>query len=213
MNTEHTDFLTTLTTGNDAIDPALHARLERAAAAGGILDLGYRTLDTPIGSLLLVASDDGLVYIAFEREGHDAVLERLAGEVSPRVLRAPGRLDPAAHELDEYFEGRRVAFDLPLDFRLVHGFRRDTLEQLLRVPYGRTASYTAIDRAAGRPKAARAVGSACANNPIPLVVPCHRIVRSDGVIGEYRGGTEAKRALLALEGAASGQLEMPGFAG
>lgn len=195
------------------VDPALHSRLEREAAANGILDLAYRTLDTPIGSLLLVASEDGLLRIAFDREDHDAVLGRLAGQVSPRVLRAPARLDPVARELDEYFAGRRDAFDLPLDFRLSRGFRRDVLQQLPHIRYGRTASYAAIALAAGRPKAVRAVGTACATNPIPIVVPCHRVVRSDGTIGEYLGGTEAKRTLLRLEapGSAAGQAAFPGF--
>jgi methylated-DNA-[protein]-cysteine S-methyltransferase len=211
MNTKHFDFLASLTARDEALDPALHARLERAAATGDVLDLAYRTLDTPVGSLLLVATGNGLVRVAFDLEGHDAVLERLAGQISPRILRAPARLDTVARELDEYFAGRRSAFDLPLDHRLSHGFRREVLAQLPHIRYGETASYAAIALAAGNPKAVRAVGSACATNPIPIVVPCHRVVRSDGSVGEYLGGTQAKRALLRLEGAAAGQEPLPGM--
>jgi methylated-DNA-[protein]-cysteine S-methyltransferase len=130
------------------------------------------------------------------------VLETLARAVSPRLLLAPGRLDGAAREIDEYFAKRRSAFDVPLDLRLAHGFRRTVLSHLPEIGYGKTASYAAVARASGNAKAVRAVGSACATNPLPVVVPCHRVVRSDGSIGEYVGGVEAKRALLALEAAA-----------
>ena len=128
--------------------------------------------------------------------------QRLATDISPRILRAPPRLDEAARQLDEYFAGSRRAFDLPVDLRLAHGFRRDVLDHLLAIPYGRTESYAEVARAAGNPKAVRAVGSACAHNPVPVVVPCHRVVRSDGSIGQYLGGTETKVWLLALESAA-----------
>ena len=182
--------------------PRLRARLADAADAAGFLDVAYRTVDSPIGVLLLAATERGLVRVAFEREGLDAVLERLAARISPRVLHAPRRLDAAARELDEYFAARRRAFDLTLDWRLAHGFRRDVLGHLPDIGYGRTASYADLAVAAGHPRAVRAVGTACANNPLPIVVPCHRVVRSDGAIGQYLGGTEAKRALLALEAAA-----------
>jgi methylated-DNA-[protein]-cysteine S-methyltransferase len=181
----------------------LHARLAAAAAAAGILDVAYRTLDTPVGTLLLAATERGLVRVAYPREGHDRVLEQLAERVSPRVLRAPARLDPVARELDEYFLRRRRRFDLPLDFLLARGFRRTVLDHLTEIGYGHTASYAAVAAAAGAPKAVRAVGTACATNPLPVLVPCHRVVRSDGSIGQYAGGTEAKRALLALEAAAA----------
>lgn len=177
----------------------LHQRLVTAANAAGLLDVAYRTLDTPVGALLLAATPEGLVRVAYAREDHDHVLERLARDVSPRILRAPGRLDVAARELDEYFAGRRDAFDLPLDLRLAHGFRRTVLAHLPEIGYGQTASYAALAKAAGNPKAVRAVGSACANNPLPVVLPCHRVVRSDGTLGEYVGGAEAKRTLLELE--------------
>ncbi|MFH5823596.1 methylated-DNA--[protein]-cysteine S-methyltransferase [Georgenia sp. AZ-5] len=178
----------------------LHARLVADADAAGALDVAYRTLDTPLGSLLLAATGGGLVRVAFESEGHDAVLERLAALVSPRVLRAPARLDDAARQIEEYLAGRRRAFDLPVDLRLAGGFRREVLSHLPDIPYGRTASYTQVAAAAGRPRAVRAVGTACATNPLPVVVPCHRVLRSDGSLGGYLGGLATKKQLLALEG-------------
>lgn len=177
----------------------LHVRLEGDAAAEGLLDVAYRSVDSPLGTLLLAATERGLVRVALPNEDHGEVLRRLAAEVSPRVLRAPGRLDRAAAELDEYFTGRRSGFDLTLDLRLSHGFRREVLTRLTGIGYGRTASYAAVAAATGRPRAVRAVGTACALNPLPIVVPCHRVVRSDGTVGAYRGGPEAKRTLLALE--------------
>jgi methylated-DNA-[protein]-cysteine S-methyltransferase len=181
----------------------LHARLAAAAHQDGVLDVAYRIIDSPVGPLLLAATDQGLIRVAFALEGHDAVLQTLADKVSPRILSAPGRLDAAARELDEYFAGRRHAFDLPLDWRLSAGFRRTVLSHLPEIGYGHTASYSAVAQLAGNPKAVRAVGTACATNPLPLVVPCHRVVRSDGSMGGYRGGPEAKRILLTLEEAAA----------
>jgi methylated-DNA-[protein]-cysteine S-methyltransferase len=180
---------------------ALHARLERAAAADDLLDVAYRTVDSPVGALLVAATPAGVVRVAFDREGHDAVLDTLAQRISPRVLTAPGRLDAVARELDEYFAGTRTAFDLPVDLRLATGFRRSVLEHLRHIRYGATESYTVVAAAAGSPKAVRAAGSACATNPLPILVPCHRVVRTDGTIGQYLGGTDAKKALLHLEGA------------
>ena len=180
----------------------LHEQLTRAAQADGILDVAYRTMDTPVGPLLLAATDQGLVRVAFAREDHDAVLQSLADHISPRVLRFPARLDVAARELDEYFAGQRHRFDLPLDWRLSAGFRRAVLSHLPEIGYGHTASYGAVARLAGNPRAVRAVGTACATNPLPVVIPCHRVVRSDGSMGGYRGGPDAKRTLLTLEAAA-----------
>lgn len=179
----------------------LHSRLAAAAQHDGLLDIAYRTLDTPVGSLLLAASERGLIRVAFAREDHDAVLQQLADKISPRVLHAPGRLDPAARELDEYFTHARRTFDLPLDWRLVAGFRAAVLHHLPEIGYGQTASYATVAALAGSPKAVRAVGTACAKNPLPVVVPCHRVVRSDGAMGGYLGGPEAKRMLLDLEAA------------
>lgn len=181
----------------------LHDRLATDAASSGLLDVAYRTLDTPVGTLLLAATDQGVVRIAFDVEGHDAVLDRIARTVSPRVLRSPARLDRLATEIDEYFAGERRTFDLPLDLTMATGpFRREVLSHLRDIGYGRTASYAQVALAAGSPRAVRAVGTACARNPLPLVVPCHRVVRSDGSSGSYAGGPEAKRLLLALEHAA-----------
>jgi methylated-DNA-[protein]-cysteine S-methyltransferase len=180
---------------------ALHDRLAAHAAADGVLDVAYRTLDTPVGTLLLAATEAGLVRVAFPVEDHDQVLQALATRISPRMLRAPGRLDTAAHEIEEYFTGQRHTFDLPLDYRLSSGFRRTVLTHLPGIGYGQTASYAGLAAAVGSPRAYRAVGTACATNPLPLVLPCHRVVKSNGQAGSYRGGPAAKQFLLDLEAA------------
>jgi methylated-DNA-[protein]-cysteine S-methyltransferase len=180
----------------------LRATLARRAEEEGLLDVAYRTLDSPVGPLLLAATPEGLVRVAFQTEDVDSVLSELAAQVSPRVLLAPERLDAVASELEEYFAGRRHAFDVRVDLRLARGFRRAVLERLTQVPYARTVSYAELAARAGSPRAVRAVGTACALNPVPLVVPCHRVVRSDGAPGSYRGGAEVKRRLLAMEAAA-----------
>ena len=177
----------------------LRERLATAAQAEGILDLAYRTVDSPVGPLLLAATDIGLVRVAYSREDHDTVLQTLADRISPRILHAPARLDPAARELEEYFAGTRQTFDLALDWRLSAGFRASVLHRLPDIGYGHTASYATVAALAGNPKAVRAVGTACATNPLPVVIPCHRVVRSDGSMGGYLGGVEAKRTLLTLE--------------
>jgi len=180
----------------------LHERLAATARADGILDVAYRTLDSPIGTLLLAATERGLVRVAFSCEDHDAVLGDLSARISPRILRDGTRLDDAAQELEQYFAGGRHTFDMALDWRLSTGFRSTVLHHLPEIGYGRTATYAAVAQLAGNPKAVRAVGSACATNPLPVVVPCHRVVRSDGSMGGYLGGIEVKRALLRLEAAA-----------
>ena len=177
----------------------LRARVAVAADEAGILDVAYRTLDTPVGALLLAATEEGLVRVAFERQDHEAVLDQLASGTGARVRRAPARLEEASREIEEYFAGRRRAFDLPLDFRLARGFRRTVLFHLAEIGYGQTASYAAVAAAAGSPRAVRAVGTACATNPLPIVIPCHRVVRGNGTVGQYAGGADAKKALLALE--------------
>ncbi|HET7786847.1 MAG TPA: methylated-DNA--[protein]-cysteine S-methyltransferase [Myxococcales bacterium] len=184
-----------------APEESLRLRLAARAERQGLLDVSYRTIDSPLGPLLLAATGKGLVRVAFGREDHDSVLTRLAAEVSPRILHTPRRLDKAARQLDEYFAGKRRAFTVPVDLQLARGFRHSVLLHLREIPYGRTESYTAVARAAGRPSAVRAAASACSHNPLPLVVPCHRVVRSDGTLGEYLGGPEAKRTLLAMEAA------------
>jgi methylated-DNA-[protein]-cysteine S-methyltransferase len=191
-----------VTTGAPFVDGGAvsrHDRLVTEAERAGLLDLSYRTWDSPIGSLLLAATPQGLVRVAFACEDHQAVLSRLATDVSPRILESPVRLDSAARQLDEYFAGRRRLFDVPLDLRLARGFRRAVLPHLQDIAYGTTASYTAVALASGHPRAVRAVASACAGNPLPVVVPCHRVVRSDGSVGGYRGGIAAKHTLLQLE--------------
>jgi len=181
---------------------ALRDRLAARAEAAELLDVAYRTIDTPVGTLLLAATPLGLVRIAYDREGLDTVLSSLAAKLSPRILNSPKRLETAARQIEEYFARRRDQFDLPLDFSLSTGFRRLVLDALPDIGYGHTASYGAVAAAVGNPRAVRAVGTACATNPLPLVVPCHRVVRSSGVIGPYLGGPDAKKLLLNLEGAA-----------
>lgn len=187
---------------DEATMDRLRARLAHEAAGAGLLDIAYRTLDTPLGPMLLAATEQGLLRVAFQVQDHDAVLQYLADRVSPRVLRAPGRLEHVSRQLDEYFAGHRHHFDLPLDWRLAKGFRLDTLHQLPRIAYGHTATYAQVATATGSPRAVRAVGTACATNPLPVIVPCHRVVRSDGSAGQYVGGREAKQYLLSMETAA-----------
>ncbi len=193
------DMIEQLFYNDSSAQERLHDRLVAAAEAEGILDVAYRCIDTPVGTLLLAATAEGLVRVAYAGENHDSVLTSLAQTISPRLLNAPARLDLAAREIDEYFTGRRMSFDIPLDLRLSRGFRREVLAQLLVIGYGKTATYAWVAAAAGSPKAVRAAGSACATNPIPVVIPCHRVVRSDGTIGRYAGGSDIKKALLALE--------------
>jgi len=179
----------------------LHDRLTAAAESAGFLDIAYRTLDTPVGTLLLAATTVGLVRVAFDVEGHDAVLARLADTLSPRILRSPARLDTAARQIDEYFAKRRTYFDVPVDLSLTDGFRRSVIQHLCDIGYGTRESYAQVAAAVGHPRAMRAVGTACAHNPLPVVIPCHRVVRSDGSTGQYVGGPRAKSALLELEAA------------
>jgi methylated-DNA-[protein]-cysteine S-methyltransferase len=183
----------------DAADAAMRAAIDRAEREG-LVDVAYARVDTPIGRLLVASTTAGLVRLGFEREDPDAVLEELARRIAPRVVESPGRLDEARRELDEYFDGRRDHFELPLDWRLSSGFRRTVLEHLYAdVPYGHTVSYLQLATIVGNPKASRAVGTAMATNPIPIVVPCHRVLRTGGQLGGYGGGLETKVKLLALE--------------
>ncbi len=177
----------------------LRAGLVRRATEADLLDIAYRSVDSPVGPLLLAATEAGVVRVAFAVEDHDQVLADLASRVSPRVLEAPRRLDAVATALEAYLEGRSPRVDVPVDLRLLGGYRREVVESLPSIGYGRTATYAELAERTGRPRAVRAVGSACANNPVPLVLPCHRVVRSDGSEGGYRGGAAAKRLLLRLE--------------
>ncbi len=199
---EAADMLAALPEVSQADLAALHDRLVARADASDLVDVAYRTIDSPVGPLLLAATPQGLLRVAYDSEDHDRVLATLAERISPRILNAPRRLDPAARELDEYFSGARRQFDLPLDLSLSRGFRLTVLSHLPDIGYGQTASYGTVAALAGRPRAARAVGTACASNPLPVVVPCHRVIRADGDIGAYLGGPAAKRLLLGLEAAA-----------
>ena len=184
-------------------DPDTLSRLRHglglAAEAEGILDVAYTTIDSPVGTLLLAATPKGLVRVAYDIEDHDRVLGTLSQRLSPRVLRAPRRLDAAARELDEYFSGQRRVFDLPLDLSLSRGFRQLVQRHLPEIGYGQTRTYRQVAELVGNPQAVRAVGTACATNPLPVVVPCHRVLRADGTPGGYVGGPGAKKVLLSLE--------------
>jgi methylated-DNA-[protein]-cysteine S-methyltransferase len=179
----------------------LRDRLGLAAEAEGLLDVAYTTIDSPVGTLLLAATPHGLVRVAYDVEGHDRVLDTLSHRISPRVLRAPRRLDAAARELDEYFGGRRRVFDLPLDLSMSAGFRQLVQRHLPEIGYGQTRTYGQVAALVGNPRAVRAVGTACATNPLPVVVPCHRVLPATGAVGRYVGGASAKQALLQLEAA------------
>ncbi|MET8824387.1 methylated-DNA--[protein]-cysteine S-methyltransferase [Streptomyces sp. NPDC004610] len=189
-----------LSTPEDAaILARLHQRLEQEAEQAGLVDIAYTVVDSPVGRLLLAATARGLVRVAYAGEDHDRVLDDLGHKLGPRVLRAPRRLDAAARELDEYFAGLRQRFDLPLDLALSRGFRRTVQQHLPEIGYGQTRSYRQVAELAGSPKAVRAVGTACATNPLPVVIPCHRVLRADGTLGGYIGGLDAKTTLLNLE--------------
>ncbi len=166
----------------------------------GLVDVAYATVDSPLGELLLAATPTGLARVAYPLNGHDAVLADLARRLSPRVLEAPARLDRARRQLDEYFEGRRHEFELPLDLALTRGFSRRVLEATAAIGFGEQLTYRDIARAAGSERAVRAAGNALGANPVPVVVPCHRVLRSGGGLGGYTGGLEKKRFLLRLEG-------------
>ncbi|MGW9405769.1 methylated-DNA--[protein]-cysteine S-methyltransferase [Arthrobacter sp. NPDC055585] len=196
------DTLTGLRAGEDTALARLHTRLAAAAQEQDLLDVAYTVMPSPVGELLLAATPAGLVRVGFGVEGHDAVLAQLGARISPRILQAPERLAEPVRQLQEYFAGTRREFSLALDFRLATGFRRTVVEHLPDIGYGSTTSYAALAALAGSPGAVRAAGTACARNPLPVVVPCHRVVRSDGKIGNYLGGTEAKATLLAMEAAA-----------
>jgi methylated-DNA-[protein]-cysteine S-methyltransferase len=170
------------------------------AAGAGLLDVAYATVDSPLGPLWAAVTRRGLVTLAYDHEPDDHLLERISLAVSPRILEAPARLDGVRRELDEYFEGRRRAFDIPVDWSLVTGYARAVLQQTARIPYGQARSYAEVAYEAGSPRGWRAAGNALGSNPIPVVVPCHRVLRTGGSIGGYTGGLHRKRFLLDLEG-------------
>jgi methylated-DNA-[protein]-cysteine S-methyltransferase len=191
-----------LASGRDAAAEAAR-RLSERITAEGLADVSYAPVDSPFGTLLLAATKRGLVRLAFPEEGIDPVLERLASRVSPRIVQAPAPLDQVRRELDEYFEGRRRSFELQLDWALVGPFGRRVLGAAAEIPYGGVLSYAQVAAEAGSPRGSRAAGNALGANPIPIVVPCHRVLRSGGALGGYAGGPQRKRWLLELEGAAA----------
>jgi methylated-DNA-[protein]-cysteine S-methyltransferase len=172
--------------------------LTERAAAEGLLDVAYATVDSPLGQLLVAATPRGLVRLSYGAEGE--VLEDLADRLSPRILEAPARLDEVRRELDEYFDGRRSEFDLPIDWSLTRGFTGKVLRATARIDFGKTSTYAEVAGRAGSPRAVRAAGNALGANPIPVVVPCHRVLRTGGALGGYTGGVERKEFLLRLEG-------------
>jgi methylated-DNA-[protein]-cysteine S-methyltransferase len=187
--------------GTPTLDPArVTAELAHRADAEGLLDVAWATLDTPLGALAVFVTPRGLVRVAYSREDFATVADEVAAEVSPRVVAAPKRTDPVRRELDAYFDGRRRNFSVPVDWQLVHGFNQGVLKATARIPYGETASYGEMASEAGSPRAARAAGNALAGNPIPIVVPCHRVIHADGGLGGYTGGLDHKVFLLRLEG-------------
>jgi methylated-DNA-[protein]-cysteine S-methyltransferase len=200
-------------TDNDFLERALARGMSRgeerpvpdigdAAAAAGLLDVAYATLDSPVGTLLLASTDRGLVRLAYlgpDGDDEDAVLEHLAAAISPRILASPRRLDIPRRELDQYFAGARHEFDVALDWQLTHGFGRRVLQATARIPYGAVSSYKQVAAEAGSPRGSRAAGNALGSNPIPIVVPCHRVLHAGGGLGGYTGGLDRKRKLLAVE--------------
>lgn len=191
------------TTLANAPDPAgtedLIATFTQRAIEDGLVDVAWATVDSPCGELLVAGSEQGVVAIGLRDP--DELLERIATKVSPRVVRAPARLDEPRRQLDEYFEGRRRSFELTLDWALSRGFRRAVLHELTKVGYGQVVTYRELAERTDSPRAVRAVGSAMATNPLPIVVPCHRVLRTGGDLGNYGGGVEMKRWLLVHEGA------------
>jgi len=188
-------------------DPAALQRLRRAlaeeAARADLIDVAFERHETPLGTIVVGATREGLARIGLPCENEGEVLQQLADRLSPRVLRASNEaLVLTRRQLDEYFGQTRRDFDIPLDWRLATGFRRAVLRATAAIPYGETSSYRDVATRAGSPNAVRAAGTALATNPLPIVVPCHRVLRTGGGLGRYRGGAEAKAALLALEGAA-----------
>jgi methylated-DNA-[protein]-cysteine S-methyltransferase len=201
-----TDILNLLRDGPEAPDRlrtdarAAAERLSARAADDGAADIAYAALDSPVGRLLLAATSAGLVRLAYADGGEDPVLEDLARRISPRIVAATGRLDGPRRELEEYFTGHREAFDLAIDWRLVSPFARQVLSCTAAIPFGEVSSYAQVAAGAGSPRGSRAAGNALGSNPIPIVVPCHRVLRTGGQLGGYTGGLERKRWLLDLEG-------------
>jgi len=174
-------------------------RFASQAAGQGHADVAYATIDSPVGRLLAAVTRQGLARLGFGTESHDEILEDLSRRISPRVVEAPGRVDDVRRQLDEYFAGSRQRFTLPLDWALMQGFARHVLRRTSEIPYGEVRTYRQVATLAGNERASRATGNALGSNPIPIVVPCHRVIRTGGGLGGYGGGLEVKRLLLDLE--------------
>lgn len=204
MSDDLTDALRAGAAG--AVDASARAagRLAAAAERRGLLDVAYATVDSPLGSLHAAGTPRGLIMLAYADAPLEERIEVLAREVSPRVLEAPERLDPVRRQLDEYFAGRRRGFEVPIDWSLLRGYTREVLRRTAEIPFGQASSYAEIALRAGSPRGWRAAGNALGANPMPIVVPCHRVLASGGGIGGYTGGLERKRFLLALEGVEAG---------
>jgi methylated-DNA-[protein]-cysteine S-methyltransferase len=189
-----------LVSGCDDRSGELAASLEEVARARGLVDVAYSFVDSPFGELLIAVTKQGLVRVKYPNHDFDEALEELAAKVSPRVLESPRSTDRIRRQLEEYFAGERRSFTVGVDLSLVHGFTRKVLEQTARIPFGAVSTYRDVATGAGSPRAVRAAGNALGSNPIPIVVPCHRVVRTGGGLGGYTGGLERKVKLLQLEG-------------
>jgi methylated-DNA-[protein]-cysteine S-methyltransferase len=194
---------TMLKTGPSGLDVADAVRRATARAhTEGAVDIAYAELDSPLGTLVAASTGTGLVRLAYEdfNGGLDAVLDHLATRVSPRIVESRRRHDDLSRQLEEYFNRRRDHFDVPVDLQLTHGFTTQILEAIRAIPFGQTSNYKGVATVAGNAKAVRAAGNACGANPVPIVVPCHRVLKTDGGLGGYTGGVEKKETLLRLEG-------------
>jgi methylated-DNA-[protein]-cysteine S-methyltransferase len=192
--------------GNGEAARAAAERLQRRIISEDLADVAFASIDSPFGTLHAAVTKRGLVRMAFPEEPYERMLEELARELSPRIIEAPARLDPLRGELEEYFAGRRRRFEVPLDWALIGPFGRRVLRRTAAIPYGGQLSYAEVAAEAGSPRGARAAGNALGANPIPIVIPCHRVLRSGGALGGYGGGLERKRWLLELEGALTPRL-------
>ncbi len=186
-------------------DRAARAARRLVETVADDVDVAYTSHDSPLGRLLLAATPRGIVRLAYDTDDVDQVLQGISDRISPRILSAPARLDPARRELDQYFAAGRHSFDLDVDWRFVHGFSRRVLRSTTRVPYGEVTTYAEVARSAGSPRATRAAGNALGANWVAIVVPCHRVVRTGGGLGGYGGGLDRKEQLLALESHAAAQ--------
>jgi methylated-DNA-[protein]-cysteine S-methyltransferase len=199
-----TNDLKRLAAGGDARAQELAERLSGEAAGRGLLDVAVAELDSPLGRLLVAVTPRGLARVAFQEEDRDRVLSQIAREISPRILESAGATDEVRRELEEFFEAERTRFALKVDRRLIHGIAREVLRATSRIPYGQMSTYGSVARQIGRPTAARAVGRALGSNPIPIVIPCHRVIGASGSLTGYGGGLDRKVALLELEGSLLG---------